>query len=70
MPFRKDDVEMRNTVENIIECMKQDGTIAELSEKWFGVTPAEGSAAVTVYPGYGVPGMEGYSDETHEPQCS
>jgi polar amino acid transport system substrate-binding protein len=70
VPFRKDDVEMRNTVENVIECMKQDGTIAALSEKWFGVTPAEGSAAVTVYPGYGVPGMEGHVDEAHEPQCS
>jgi polar amino acid transport system substrate-binding protein len=70
MPFRKDDVEMRNKVENVIECMKQDGTITALSEKWFGVTPAEDSAAVTVYPGYGVPGMEGYSDEAHESQCS
>jgi polar amino acid transport system substrate-binding protein len=44
MPFRKDDVEMRNKVENVIECMKQDGTITALSEKWFGVTPAEDSA--------------------------
>ena len=70
MPFRKDDVAMRNKVEGIIECMKADGTITALSEKWFGVTPADGSAAVTVYPGYGVPGMEGHLDEAHEPQCS
>ncbi|MEM7024452.1 MAG: transporter substrate-binding domain-containing protein, partial [Pseudomonadota bacterium] len=27
MPFRQDDVEMRNTVEEVIECMKLDGTI-------------------------------------------
>lgn len=69
VPFRKDDVEMRNRVEEAIECMKMDGTIADLAEKWFGVTPREGAAAVTVYPGYGVPGTEGYSDEPHEPDC-
>jgi len=69
IPFRKDDVAMRNKVEEAIECMKMDGTIAALAEKWFGVTPAEGSAAVTVYPGYGIPGMEGHSDEPHEPEC-
>ena len=69
MPFRKDDVEMRNRVEEAIECMKLDGTMAALSEKWFGVTPAEGSAAVTVYPGYGVPGMEGYDPTEHTPNC-
>lgn len=69
IPFRKDDVAMRNTVEEALECMKLDGTIAALAEKWFGVTPAEGSAAVTVYPGYGIPGMEGHLDEPHEPDC-
>jgi polar amino acid transport system substrate-binding protein len=69
MPFRQDDTEMRNQVEEVIECMKLDGTIAALSEKWFGVTPAAGSAAVTVYPGYGVPDMEGYDPTEHTPDC-
>ncbi len=69
MPFRKDDVAMRNKVENVIECMKLDGTFAKLSEKWFGVTPAAGSAAMTVYPGYGVPGMEGHQASDHTPDC-
>lgn len=69
MPFRKDDVAMRNRVEEAIECMKLDGTIAALSEKWFGVTPAAGSAAVTVYPGYGLPGMEGHDPTEHTPDC-
>ena len=40
--------------------MKLDGTIANMHEKWFGVKPPPGSAAVTVFPGYGVPGMAGY----------
>ena len=69
MPFRKDDVETRNKIERVIECMKQDGTVAQLSEKWFGVTPAEGSAAVTVMPGYGQPGLPGYDPTEHELDC-
>ncbi len=69
MPFRKDDVETRNMVEGAIECMKLDGTIAKLSEKWFGVTPAAGSAAVTVQAGYGVPDKDGYEASAHTPKC-
>ena len=69
MPFRKDDAELRSTVENVIECMKIDGTIAGLHEKWFGVVPAPGSAAVTAVSGYGQPGYEGFLDNGHEPSC-
>lgn len=68
-PFRKDSVELRNRVENAIECMKLDGTFAALHEKWFGIPAAEGSAAVTVQPGYGQPGFEGYDPTPHEPDC-
>ncbi len=70
MPFRKDSVELRNKVENVIECMKTDGTIAKLSEKWFGVTPAAGSAAVTVQVGYGEPGFEGHDPTPHQAKCN
>lgn len=69
IPFRKDDVAMRNRVEEVVECMKLDGFFARLSEKWFGVTPAPGSAAVTVDPGYGPPGFEGYIADKHTPKC-
>lgn len=69
MPFRKDDTKTRNLVEAALECMKLDGTMAKLSEKWFGVTPAEGSAAVTVYEGYGIPGMQGHEASGHTPAC-
>jgi polar amino acid transport system substrate-binding protein len=68
-PFRKDDVAGRNQVENAIECMKLDGTIAKLHEKWFGTKPEPGSAAVTVFKGYGVPGTEGHDPAEHKPQC-
>ena len=64
-PLRKDSAELRKSIENAIECMKLDGTIAKMHEKWFGIKPAPGSAAVTVFPGYGVPGMAGYDPTEH-----
>ena len=69
MPFKKGDEALRDKVETVIECMKLDGTMAALSEKWFGVTPASGSAAVTPQPGFGQPGFEGYAMDDHTPGC-
>jgi len=69
-PLRKDSGELRKHIENAIECMKLDGTIAKMHEKWFGIPPAPGSAAVTVFPGYGVPEMAGYDPTPHTPQCN
>lgn len=69
MPFRQGDEELRATVEDVIECMKIDGTIAAMHEKWFGIAPAEGSAAVTALPGHGQPGFAGFADDGHEPSC-
>jgi polar amino acid transport system substrate-binding protein len=67
--FRKDDAATRNAVDEAIECLKKNGTLARLSEKWFGVKPAPGAAAVTVFAGYGVPGMPGYDATAHEAKC-
>lgn len=68
-PFRKDNAELRNAVENVLECMKQDGTVAKLSEKWFGSKPAADDAENTVFPGYGVPGLPGHDATAHTPNC-
>jgi polar amino acid transport system substrate-binding protein len=68
-PLRKDSGELRKTIENAVECMKLDGTIAKMHEKWFGTKPEPGSAAVTVFPGYGVPDMPGYDPTAHTPAC-
>ena len=68
--FRNDDVEYRNQVEALLECMKTDGTMSRLYEKWFGDPPAEGSAAITVLEGYGEPGMAGYDPTPHSPLCN
>ena len=47
------DAEQRrqNTLDVALECLKTDGTIARLHEKWFDTKPAPGSAAVSVFAG-------------------
>lgn len=67
--FRYDSEELRNEVEEAIECMKQEGRLVELYEKWYGETPPEDSPLRTVYPGYGPPGFKGYSEVEHTPDC-
>jgi polar amino acid transport system substrate-binding protein len=69
-PLRKDSTELRKQLDMAIECMKLDHIIAKMHEKWFGVAPAAGSAAVTVFAGYGVPDMPGYDPTPHTPACS
>src|SRR5215475_12337447 len=69
-PVRKDQKQLLGAIENAVECMKKDGTIAAMHEKWFGTKPAPGSAAVTIFPGIGVPGMPGYDPTPREPTCA
>jgi polar amino acid transport system substrate-binding protein len=69
MPFRKGDEELRAKVETVIECLKIDGTMVSLSEKWFGVTPQPGSATITPQPGFGEPEFAGYVMDDHTPGC-
>jgi polar amino acid transport system substrate-binding protein len=69
-PVRKDNAELRAKLDVAIECMKMDGTLAAMHERWFGTKPAPGSAAATIYPGYGVPDMPGYDPTPHTPSCS
>jgi polar amino acid transport system substrate-binding protein len=69
-PVRKDNVELRKKLDVAIECMKRDGTMAKMHEKWFGTKPAPGSAAAIIYPGYGVPDMPGYDPTEHPAACS
>ncbi|MDX2484108.1 MAG: transporter substrate-binding domain-containing protein [Pseudodonghicola sp.] len=68
-PFRKDDTETRDKIDAVLECLKTDGTMATLSEKWFGVIPVEGATIVTPTPGYGTPGFDGYDETPHEVTC-
>lgn len=68
-PFRKDSVALRNQMQDVLSCMKRDGTVAKLSEKWFGTVPAADDLERVIQPGYGVPGMPGYDPTPHELTC-
>jgi len=70
MPFRHDDKAGRDQVNMVLKCMKMDGTVARLYEKWFGVKPAADSWVHKVAPGMGVHGMEGYDPTPVTPKCS
>lgn len=68
-PFRQDSGAMRNRVEDIITCMKRDGTVARLSQQWFGAAPGPDQAEVTEFPGYGPPGLPGHDATPQNPSC-
>ncbi len=67
--FRPESREYRNRVEEVLECMKQDGFLARLHEKWYGAPPDAGSSMTQVFPGYGPPGLPGFEDTAHTPRC-
>lgn len=69
-PVRKDNVALRNQLQDTLDCMKKDGTIAKMAEKWFGKKPDADDLAVVITPGYGVPGMPGYDPTPHELKCN
>lgn len=69
LAFRTDDVSNRNRVDEILECMKIDGTLARIHEKWLGEPAAPGSATMTVYDGYGTAEFPGFDPTPHAPNC-
>ncbi len=69
-PFRKDSAALRGQVEDVLKCMKKDGTIAALSEKWFGAKPGPDDLENVVAPGHGIAGMPGYEPNAPDPDCS
>ena len=69
-PVPKNNPKLRAELQDAIDCMKKDGTIAKLSEKWFGRKPPADGLEVVITPGYGVPGMPGYDPTPHELRCN
>jgi len=67
--FRLDDQAGRAEVNNAIKCMKKDGTVARLYEKWFGEKPGADSWANKIAPGHGVPELPGYDPGPVTPKC-
>ena len=69
LPFRSDDAAGRAEVSNVLKCMKSDGTLARLHEKWFGEKPAPDSSTATIAAGHGQPGTAGYDATQVTPKC-
>jgi polar amino acid transport system substrate-binding protein len=67
--FRLEDAAYRNTVEMAIECMKKDGTLVKMYEKWYGSKPDAASSINTIFPGYGAPDFKNYDPTPHELAC-
>jgi len=69
LAFRPEETEYRNEVEDILECMKLDGSLAEIYRKWFGDEPDPQSSIASVYVGYGAPGFNGYTPTYKSLSC-
>ena len=70
MAFHTTSTEMRKKFEKVVECMKADGTVAKIHEKWTGQKPVAGGAAYKVVPGIGVPGFTHYDDSPSGSGCT
>jgi len=68
-PFKKGDTELRDRFERHLECVKLDGTLATIYEKWFGEPPRPDEAVLRAIVGSGEPGLEGYDPTPSVPDC-
>lgn len=68
-PVPKSNPKLRAELQDAIDCMKKDGSLVKLYEKWIGPSEPDGLER-TVTPGYGVPDMPGYDPTPHELHCS
>jgi len=68
-PVPKSNPKLRAELQDALDCMKKDGTMAKLYEKWFNKKPEADDLAVVITPGYGVPDMPGYDPTPHELKC-
>jgi polar amino acid transport system substrate-binding protein len=68
-PVPKDNPKLRAQIQDALDCMKKDGSLVKLSEKWFKRTPGPDALERVITPGYGVPGMPGYDPTPHELHC-
>ena len=68
-PVPKNNPKLRAELQDALDCMKKDGTMAKFYEKWFNKKPEPDDLAVVITPGYGVPGMPGYDPTPHELKC-
>jgi len=67
--LRKADTELRDEVEDALRCLKLNGTVARLSQKWLGHEPGPEDLENLLVPGYGVPGLAGYDPKPRKTRC-
>ncbi len=67
--FRKRDAELRDEVEDALQCLKEDGTVARLANVWLGTNPGDEDIEKLSMPGNGVPGLSGFDPKTHKSHC-
>lgn len=67
---RKNDVQLRDKLDDALACLKFTGVLAKLYKKWFGSNVPVGTSMTTVYVGYGAPGFPGYQLTFHVPHCA
>lgn len=70
LAFRPESREYRNKVDDALTCMKMDGTLQKLHQKWYGAPAEKDTPTVTIYEGYGPPGFKGHEATPHKPVCS
>lgn len=63
------DDELRDELDDMLACLKKDGTLARLSERWLGEKPGGEDLQVMVVPGNGVPGLTGYDPKPRKLRC-
>ena len=61
--------ELRDEIEDALDCLKQSGSVARLSQQWLGREPGPEDLENLIVPGHGVPGLAGYDPKTQKPHC-
>jgi ABC-type amino acid transport substrate-binding protein len=69
LAFRLDDKAGRDAAGNALKCMKLDGTVGRIANKWFGYVPAVDSTAMKPAVGQGVENLDGYDPTPAKPVC-
>jgi ABC-type amino acid transport substrate-binding protein len=70
LAFRLDDKAGRDAAGTVLKCMKMDGTIGRIAQKWFGFVPAADATAMKPAIGQGIEGLAGYDPTPVKPACS
>lgn len=70
LAFRLDDKAGRDAAGSALKCMKMDGTLGKIAQKWFGYVPAAAATAMKAAVGQGVEGLDGYDPTPVKPVCT